>query len=417
MKSIEFMAPVHYMRGNLSGRQDIEYDEQGGEGYDVPTGQKVAANNYQPRLIAKRLHADTRNARSYFQVRTKTSINMTERKRRSLAVMGGAGALYAALISDKTSQIYNDCVNVCPQDVSLRSFIFPILMDGLTVKDPHITIAGNVYIVNPWASLDQPNVIVSQAIIDKFNSVLGYVDTPYNDTATAALMAAFPAQWTTIRDYGFAHTALVPFINEDPMLVMSLIEGLGERWLIGDGTAYIQTDYYHNSNTSYELEVIFMQRSAGQRWPGIFGRKTENGSADAMSMWLEDTSNVLGADWRGKNSGSSFTITNNVRYILGERKGGTLFCGTYSTSWGSTRTTQCPYPDFLFAWGSSGSASPKGNIKMRYCKVDESGVLVRNYVPCKNPNGNDYGMLDIVNARWLGNANSSGSFNISEQPA
>ena len=55
--------------------------------------------------------------------------------------------------------------------------------------------------------------------------------SPYSAQATAALKAQFPTQWPTIRDYGFAHPALVPFINEDPMLVMSLIEGLGTRTL------------------------------------------------------------------------------------------------------------------------------------------------------------------------------------------
>ena len=59
--------------------------------------------------------------------------------------------------------------------------------------------------------------------------------SPYSAQATAALKDAFTAaQWQTIKAYGFAHPALVPFINEDPMLVMSLIEGLGTRWLVGD---------------------------------------------------------------------------------------------------------------------------------------------------------------------------------------
>ena len=63
--------------------------------------------------------------------------------------------------------------------------------------------------------------------------------SPYSAQATAALKAQFPTQWATIQAYGFAHPALVPFINEDPMLVMSLIEGLGARWLVtADGGAY-----------------------------------------------------------------------------------------------------------------------------------------------------------------------------------
>ena len=65
--------------------------------------------------------------------------------------------------------------------------------------------------------------------------------SPYSAAATAALLAQFPTQWPTIRDYGFAHPALVPFINEDPMLVMSLIDGLGIRRLIPASGAYVKT--------------------------------------------------------------------------------------------------------------------------------------------------------------------------------
>ena len=65
--------------------------------------------------------------------------------------------------------------------------------------------------------------------------------SPYSAQATAALKAQFPTQWPTIRDYGFAHPEIVPFINEDPMLVMSLIEGLGIRRLIPASGAYVKT--------------------------------------------------------------------------------------------------------------------------------------------------------------------------------
>lgn len=45
-----------------------------------------------------------------------------------------------------------------------------------------------------------------------------YIASPYSLAATQALKAAFPQYWTAIRDYGYAHPQLVPFINEDPML-------------------------------------------------------------------------------------------------------------------------------------------------------------------------------------------------------
>ena len=78
---------------------------------------------------------------------------------------------------------------------------------------------------------------------------------PYSAQATAALKAQFPTQWPTIRDYGFAHPALVPFINEDPMLVMSLIDGLGTRWLVGDGNSWIDYGRKVDVTHSYKCKA------------------------------------------------------------------------------------------------------------------------------------------------------------------
>ena len=41
--------------------------------------------------------------------------------------------------------------------------------------------------------------------------------SPYNAAATAALMAAFPTQWPTIRDYGWQHPEIVPYVNANPL--------------------------------------------------------------------------------------------------------------------------------------------------------------------------------------------------------
>lgn len=86
--------------------------------------------------------------------------------------MGGAGALFASLVSDKTTAIYAACVAACPRQMSLRMFIVPTLRRGLAAKNSIIEIEDNVGIVNPWVSADTPNVPVSAAILDKFNSVL-----------------------------------------------------------------------------------------------------------------------------------------------------------------------------------------------------------------------------------------------------
>lgn len=157
------MAPVDWLVGNVSGRQNIAYAS--GAGYSIPTGARESAEGYEPRLIAKRVW---RSDKRYFQVRTKTTVNMTQDVRMAMALMGGACALFSSLVRDKTTAIYQACVNACPNNTTLRAFIIPLLRAGLAAKDAHIAIAHDVYIVNPWISSDTPNVPVSAANLSKF---------------------------------------------------------------------------------------------------------------------------------------------------------------------------------------------------------------------------------------------------------
>ena len=100
---------------------------------------------------------------------------MSSTHKHSLALLGGAGALYGALLRQKSAPIYNACVNAWKTNgvgTTLRGYIVPLLIDGLSAKDADIAIADGVTIVNPWISSASPNVPVSSAILDKFNSEL-----------------------------------------------------------------------------------------------------------------------------------------------------------------------------------------------------------------------------------------------------
>lgn len=172
VKRIEYIAPIEYICGNISGRQQLTYTAGGGGGYDAPSGVKTSALDYSPRMIARIRYINGRYLCKYFQVRTRTSVNMTAAYRLNLAIMGGAGALFASLVNNKSAQIYNDCVSVCPANITLRAFVVPLLRSGLAAKSAHIQISGDIYIVNPWVSDESPNVNVSSAIINKFSSEL-----------------------------------------------------------------------------------------------------------------------------------------------------------------------------------------------------------------------------------------------------
>lgn len=170
VKRIAYILPVKHIRGNISGRQDLNYD--GADAYSIADDDAVSAANYQARVIAKVLGVGTRFALPYFQVRTRTTVNMTPAMRRNLALMGGSGALFASLMSDKSTAIYTACKAATPKGWTMRAYICPIIRNALAAKMSDITIADGVTIVNPWVSSATPNVPVRPEIIDKFNSEL-----------------------------------------------------------------------------------------------------------------------------------------------------------------------------------------------------------------------------------------------------
>lgn len=150
-KRIQYIMPIEWIRGSLSGRQTLTYG--GVPAYDVTTATKTAADTYRPTLVAKRLE---RNGLLYYQVRTRTSVHLSALARLNLAVLGGAGAIYAALVNRG-------------EDVH-RHLTFPVLMDMLRTKANGAQCEG-IAVDNPWR-VQNPNVSIAPAIISKFNSEL-----------------------------------------------------------------------------------------------------------------------------------------------------------------------------------------------------------------------------------------------------
>lgn len=126
-------------------------------------------------MVAKVAHLYEPWRIKYFQVRTRSSINMTATMRHNLALMGGVGALVGSLLRHKESAIYAACLAACPKYCSVRQLVSPALRAGLDQKSATIAIADGVSIVNPWVSSATPNVPVSAEIIAKFSSELSNV--------------------------------------------------------------------------------------------------------------------------------------------------------------------------------------------------------------------------------------------------
>ena len=75
-----------------------------------------------------------------------------------------------------------------------------------------------------------------------------------------------------------------------------------------------------------------------------------------------------------------------------------LGAATFSTS----------VPMYMFAYNSNGTATPSGAMRIYSCKIYDNGMLIRDYVPCKNAN-NIVGMYDKVNRKFYVNL-GTGSF-------
>ena len=230
--------------------------------------------------------------------------------------------------------------------------------------------------------------------------------SPYSAQATAALKAQFPTQWPTIRDYGFAHPALVPFINEDPMLVMSLIDGLGIRRFICDGQSYIKTGIISSPQCGFEGDAIYADVSNTQ--PGY------------CYVYASGVTQVFGVTfWNSKwgvgygSSANGPTLSTNVEYQIKNQMGDVKITGTDGTNYTYTfgSTTNIVDEELFFPASHQKGTTPSKNPKLKgkHFKCYNNGALVRDFVLCKNPNGADYGLLDIVNAVWYPNQ-GSGSF-------
>lgn len=153
MKRIEFISPVEAMRGNLSGKQDLVYAENDNKAYEAPANQRNYARNYSPRFIGAKRSSD---GRMYFAVKTKTATTITAASKRAMAVLGGVGAITAAILRRETYK----AACKAQMDVeneqgygwkSLRQFLDAKIRPELTAKSADIVIApvGGTF-RNPW---------------------------------------------------------------------------------------------------------------------------------------------------------------------------------------------------------------------------------------------------------------------------
>ena len=229
--------------------------------------------------------------------------------------------------------------------------------------------------------------------------------SPYNAAATAALMAAFPTQWPTIRDYGWQHPALVPFINEDPMLVMSLIDGLGVRYLITQGPAYTTSSITPDQTTKVVVRAKVPSIASEASW--LYASRISYGSR-GYSISTQKTQ--LYFDFANAYSFVSATMnTDEHTYMIEDGKvyydNMTTPIKTFTVS-----SFTCPAPAHIFALYQNGSVGTNGEAWIRDIEEWHHDIHTRLVPFISQTQG--AGLLDVINFEFHENK-GSGAFSTS----
>lgn len=157
MKRIEFIAPVESMRGNLSGAQKLEYPTDNLGAYEGPMGAVNYARNYSPRFVGAKI---AKSGRKYFAVRLRSANHLTAKSKKAMALLGGTGAIYAAILKNATLlagiQAQYAALTEIGMQKSFRKYVTDVIRNGLIAHRELFTFAGPASLVqvdNPWGKL------------------------------------------------------------------------------------------------------------------------------------------------------------------------------------------------------------------------------------------------------------------------
>lgn len=180
MRRIEYIAPVAAIRGNLSGKQSLLYPTQNNSAWDSPSDKRNYATNYTPRYIgAKR----SRDSHTFFAVKQRSSVTMSDAMRKQQAVLGGSKAIYDALIHNpltigRMQALYLESPERNSYGWSMYKWAYSQISGQVGSKIAGIRIIGKLnggqtplVVQNPWISTTASGAVtvtISSDVLAKF---------------------------------------------------------------------------------------------------------------------------------------------------------------------------------------------------------------------------------------------------------
>lgn len=172
---------------------------------------------------------------------------------------------------------------------------------------------------------------------------------------------------------------------------MALPTGYTEvQYIQSTGMQYVDTEV--KADQTYTLEV---QYQTSQTSSGAIAVSDTNWQSNGFGIWCNAV--VFGNQ-------TSQDVTLNGSDIITVKLSQTGLVVNGKSVWvPSTATFNVVHNMALMALNRSGSISEKLTGKLYYAKISSGTSLIRNYIPCINPDG-DAGLYDTVNSKFYGNA-------------
>ena len=196
------------------------------------------------------------------------------------------------------------------------------------------------------------------------------------------------------------------FINEDPMLVCSLVETSKTRWLVGDGKAWINTGI--NASLTRGIEFDFVLRSLSNDHSSIcLVDKSSGNEAFGLAFW----------DKKWVYNYGNYTFQDeakqDIRYHYKQMGGNILLEGEDGFVRNLTKSASKIIDQAIYfpANNRNGSVIGPAILDAPFFKAYEGEDLILHQVPMLHPT-EGAGMLDIVSLTFHPNANTQGSFTI-----
>lgn len=174
------------------------------------------------------------------------------------------------------------------------------------------------------------------------------------------------------------------------------------EYIQSSGTQYIDTGFKPNQDSKIVISMAFL----GSVGENVLGSR--NSSSDANNRFgiiTFGSSSKIGSFF-GSTATQSISLDSSIHNYTLSKAG--LSVDGVSYGGAHTASFSCTYPITLFAWNNGSNGIVKNSSKIVDCKIFSGEVLVRNFIPCKNPSG-AIGLYDTVNNQFYQNA-GSGAF-------